>query len=269
MLGSSRESLAALRTSLEARSGEQGFPSVPGEVLAVAGVLGGEKSLRQTLADAGQPEAARLGVVTSLFQGKVSDTTLAVLTDVVKARWSNDSDLVDGVEELGAQAAFIRAEATGELDRVEDELFRFGRAIDSSSDLQMALTSPSLSAARKGDLVRDLVSSSASPTTTELLVHVAANLRGRRPDVAVEELAELAAQQRQRLLAEVRSAVALTPEQEQRLAAALSRLQGREVRVNVIVDPEVVGGIVVRVGDEVIDGSVASRLENARRTVGV
>ena len=100
-------------------------------------------------------------------------------------------------------------------------------------------------------------------------MHVAANLRGRRPDVAVEQLAELAARQRQRLLAEVRSAVALTPEQEQRLAAALSRLQGREVRVNVIVDPEVVGGIVVRVGDEVIDGSVASRLENARRTVGV
>ena len=217
----------------------------------------------------GQPEAARLGVVTSLFQGKVSDTTLAVLVDAVKARWSSDSDLVDGLEELGAQAAFIGAERDGQLDRVEDELFRFGRAIDSSSDLQMALTSPSLSDERKAALVRDLVGPTASPTTTALLVHVAANLRGRRPDVAVEELAELAAQQRQRLLAEVRSAVALTPEQEQRLAAALSRLQGRDVRVNVIVDPEVVGGIVVRVGDEVIDGSVASKLETARRTVGV
>lgn len=269
MLGSSRESLAGLRRSLESRSGEPGFASVPGELLAVAGVLGREKSLRQTLADAGQPEAARLGVVSSLFQGKVSDTSLAVLSDVVRARWSNDSDLVDGVEELGAQAAFIGAERSGELDRVEDELFRFGRAIDSSSDLQMALTSPSLSDDRKAALVRDLVGPTASPVTTGLLVHVAANLRGRRPDVAVEELAELAAEERQRLLAEVRSAVALTPEQEQRLAGALSRLQGREVRVNVIVDPEVVGGIVVRVGDEVIDGSVASKLENARRTVGV
>lgn len=269
MLGSSRESLAALRTSLEARSGESGFSSVSGELLAVAGVLGSEKSLRQTLADAGQPEAARLGVVSSLFQGKVSDTTLGVLTDAVKARWSNDGDLVDGLEALGAQAAFIDADRTGQLDRVEDELFRFGRAVDSSSDLQMALTSPSLSSERKGALVRDLVGPTASPITTGLLVHLASNLRGRRPDTAVEELAELAAEQRQRLLAEVRSAIALTPEQEQRLAAALSRLQGREVRVNVIVDPEVVGGIVVRVGDEVIDGSVASKLENARRTVGV
>lgn len=269
MLGSSRESLAALRASVESRSGEAGFSSVSGDLLAVAGVLGREKSLRQTLADAGQPEPARVGVATSLFGGKVADVSLAVLLDAVRARWSNDGDLVDGVETLGAEAACITAERDGQLDRVEDELFAFGRAVDESSDLQMALTSPSLSDERKGALVRDLVGPSASPVTTQLLVHLAGNLRGRRPATAVEALARLAADQRQRLLAEVRAAVALTPEQHQRLAAALSRLQGREVRVNVIVDPTVVGGVVVRVGDEVIDGSVASKLETARRTVGV
>lgn len=267
MLGSSRQSFAALRTSLDARRGEAGFASVSGDLLAVAGVLGSEKSLTQALADSGQSDGVRGAIVRDLFGGKVSDTSLAVLDEVVASRWSSETDLVDAVEQLGAQAAFTTAEADGSLDRVEDELFRFGRAVDGSPELQMALTDPAIDGARKSALVRDLIGSTAAPTTTALVSYAAANLRGRQPAVAIEALATLAADQRQRLLAEVRSAVELTPEQVGRLAAALSTLQGRDVRLNVIVDPEVVGGIVVRVGDDVIDGSVASRFEAARRAV--
>jgi F-type H+-transporting ATPase subunit delta len=131
----------------------------------------------------------------------------------------------------------------------------------------MTLTDPSLAADRKAAVVRQLVDGGASPATQQVLEYVAGNLRGRRPATAVEEFARLASDQRQRVLAEVRSAITLSPDQQVRLASALSRLQGREVRVNVVVDPEVVGGIVVRVGDDVIDGSVASRLEQARRAV--
>jgi F-type H+-transporting ATPase subunit delta len=267
MIGSSRESLAALRTSLDARRGEPGFASVPGDLLAVAGVLGQEKSLRQALADAGQPAQVRTGIATSLFGGKIAEVSQAVLGEAVAARWSSDEDLVDAVERLAAQAAFALAETDGSLDRVEDELFAVGRAIDSSPELQLALTNPAASAESKAALVRDLVGSSASSTTTDLLAYAAGHLRGRRPDTAVEELARLASDQRRQVLAEVRSAVELTGEQRTRLATALSTLQGRQVRLNVIVDPEVVGGIVVRVGDDVIDGSVASRLEQARRTL--
>ena len=175
--------------------------------------------------------------------------------------------MVDAVEQLGAQAAFTVAETDGTLDRVEDELFTFSRAVDESPELQLALTDPSVGAASKGDLVRDLVGGSAAPTTTALLAHAAGHLRGRRPAGAVEELARLASEQRRQVLAEVRSAIALDAEQSTRLAAALTRLQGRQVRVNVIVDPAVVGGIVVRVGDDVIDGSVSARLEQARRAL--
>jgi F-type H+-transporting ATPase subunit delta len=267
MIGSSRESLAALRTSLDARRGEPGFASVPGDLLAVAGVLGQEKSLRQALADAGQPAQVRTGIATSLFGGKIAEVSQAVLGEAVAARWSSDEDLVDAVERLAAQAAFALAETDGSLDRVEDELFAVGRAIDSSPELQLALTNPAASAESKAALVRDLVGSSASSTTTDLLAYAAGHLRGRRPDTAVAELARLASDQRRQVLAEVRSAVELTGEQRTRLATALSTLQGRQVRLNVIVDPEVVGGIVVRVGDDVIDGSVASRLEQARRTL--
>ena len=267
MLGSSRDSLAALRTSVDARSGEPGFGSVPADLLAVAGVLGREKSLRQALADAGQPVAVRAGIATSLFASQLAPESMAVLTDIVSARWSHDADLVDAVEILGAQATFIIAERDGALDRVEGELFRFGRAVDGSNELQLALTDPAQSSEGKSSLVSDLVTASAAPETSALLTYLAGNLRGRRPTDAVEALTALAAAQRQRVVAEVRSALALTPEQTSRLAAALSRLQGREVRVNGIVDPTVVGGVVVKMGDEVIDGSVANRLEQARRTV--
>lgn len=267
MLGSSRHSFAALRTALDARSGEAGFGTVAGDLLAVAGLLGREKSLRQALADSGQPAGTRGAIVRDLFGDKVSVSSLAVLDEVVAARWSNDVDMVDALEQLGAQAAFTVAETDGTLDRVEEELFLVGRAMDGSAELQMALTDPSLAAEHKSALVRDLIGSTAAPTTTSLVTYAAANLRGRQPAVAIEALAALAADRRKRLLAEVRTAVALTPEQTGRLAAALSTVQGRDVRLNVIIDPEVVGGILVRVGDDVIDGSVASRLEQARRAV--
>jgi F-type H+-transporting ATPase subunit delta len=240
---------------------------VSADLLAVAGVLGREKSLRQALADAGQPVAARTGIATSLFGTQIAPESMAVLADVVAARWSNGADLVDAVENLGEQAAFIVAERGGSLERVEGELFRYGRAVDASPELQLALTDPAIPGERKAALVNDLVGGGAAPETTALLTYLAGNLRGRRPVDAVEALTALAAAQRDRVVAEVRSAIALTPEQESRLAAALTRLQGREVRVNVIVDPAVVGGVVVQVGDEVIDGSVANRLEQARRAV--
>ena len=140
MLGSSRESLVTLRASLDARRGDDGFASVSGDLLAVAGVLGDEKSLRQTLADSGQPAAMRTAIATSLFEGKIAVPSMAVLADIVAARWSSDSDMVDAVEQLGAQAAFTVAETDGSLDRVEDELFTFSRAVDESPELQLALT---------------------------------------------------------------------------------------------------------------------------------
>jgi F-type H+-transporting ATPase subunit delta len=267
MLGASRESFAALRTSLDGRRAEPGFSSIPSDLLAVAAVLGREKSLRQALADSGQPVPVRAGIAASLFDAQIGSESMAVLTDIVSARWSHDGDLVDAVERLGAQAAFTVAESDGTLDRIEDELFTFSRALDGSPELQMTLTDPSLGADRKAAVVRQLVDGGASPATRQVLEYVAGNLRGRRPATAVEEFARLASDQRQRVLAEVRSAITLSADQQVRLASALSRLQGREVRVNVVVDPEVVGGIVVRVGDDVIDGSVASRLEQARRAV--
>jgi F-type H+-transporting ATPase subunit delta len=267
MFGSSRESLAACQEGLDARRQDAGFATLSGELFAIAGVLEREGQLRSTLADSGQPHSVRDGLVRQLFGGKVSDLALDLLMMVVDRRWTTDLDLVLAVEQLADQAAFTVAEADGTLDATEEELFLFGRALDSSSALQMALTDPAQSGATKAAIVNDLLQGRATAATRQVLEYAVGHLHGRRIDAAVDDLCGLAAKQRERVVAEVRVAAPLDPTQERRLAEALGRLKGRTVQLNVAVDPAVLGGVHVRIGDEVIDGTVASRMEQARRAL--
>lgn len=267
MLGRSREALARQSDALDARRQATGFDALAGELFAVADLLSREPRLRTALADSGQPEGARSAIAHSILSGRVSALAAEVVEAAVGDRWSSADDLVDGIEALGAQAAFTVAEGDGSLDSVEEELFRFGRAVDASPELQMALTDPAGDAARKAAIVRDLLAGRTARATQQVLEHAVGHLHGQRIDSAIDQLVALAAQQRQRVVAEVRVAAPLDPEQERRMAAALSELQGRHVRLNVAVDPSVLGGAHVKVGDEVIDGTVASRLEQARRAL--
>ena len=267
MLGSSRDSLAACQEGLDARRQEPGFALLAGELFAVADVLDREGQLRTTLADSGQPHVVRDGLVQQLFAGKISDLAVAVVSQAVDQRWSSDMDLVLGLEQLADQAAFTVAEADGTLDATEEQLFHFGRALDSSSALQMTLTDPAQSSATKAAIVADLLRDRATGATRQVLEYAVGHLHGRRIDSVVDELCGLAAKQRERVVAEVRVATPLDPTQQRRLADALTRLKGRTVRLNVAVDPSVLGGVLVTIGDEVIDGTVASRMEGARRAL--
>ena len=241
--------------------------SSPAELFALAGVLADQGQLRSTLADSGQPHAVREGLVREIFGGKVSDLAVDVLLMVSGQRWSSDLDLVLALEQLADQTVFTVAEADGTLDATEEELFLFGRALDSSSDLQMALTDPSQSSASKAAIVAELLHGRSTSATREVLEYAVGHLHGRRIDSVVDDLCNLAAHQRQRVVAEVRVAAPLDEAQERRLAAALSRLKGRTVQLNVAVDPALLGGVHVRIGDEVIDGTVAARMEGARRAL--
>ena len=267
MIGSSRESLAACQEGLDARRQDAGFAQLSGELFGVADVLGREGLLRSTLADSGQPHSVREGLVRQVLDGKVSALTIDVVLMVVDRRWAHDMDLVLALEQLANQAAFTVAEADGTLDATEEELFRFGRALDASSALQMTLTDPAQTASTKAAVVRDLLQGRATATTQQVLEYAVGHLHGRRIDAVVDELCELAAKQRERVVAEIRVAAPLDEEQQRRLADVLSRLKGRTVRLNVAVDPAVLGGVHVRIGDEVIDGTVASRMEGARRAL--
>ena len=175
-----------------------------------------------------------------------------------------DTELIDGY----AQAMFAVARAEDALPAVEDELYAFGKALEQNTSLRESLTDAALPAENKKAVVRVLIGERANPVTVSLLGFVIDAGHAREIPRIVDELAQMASQDREHVLAEVRSAVELTAAQRDRLAQALSQATGRKVDVKVVVDPSVVGGVVARVGDEVFDGSIASRLEDAKQALG-
>jgi len=172
---------------------------------------------------------------------------------------------VTGERNAGWAEALLRiAESEGHLEAVEDDLFRFARTFEGSDDLRLALTDPSLPIERRIAVIEELMGGRALATSTALVSAVVAAGRASDLPEIVDAFVEMAAARRHRALAEVRSAVSLTDEQQRRLADALSRATGKEVEVKVVVDPSVLGGLVATVGDTVIDGTVRHRLEQLR-----
>lgn len=173
-------------------------------------------------------------------------------------------DLIRGY----ATALFQVAGSEDALAVVSDELFRFGKAVEQNYDLRQALSDIQVPAERKLAMIEDLLGDRVSPHTRNIVDFVIRQGRGGDLPGIVESLTELAAAERDRVLGEVRSAVALTPEQRERLQEALSRATGRSVEVKVVVDPSVIGGIYAKVGDQVIDGTVRHRLDELAERIG-
>jgi len=267
MFGASRDSVAKASGVLDTFRQQPDFAAVIDDLFAVAALLDDETQLRSMLADAGQPSQVRSGLLRDVLGSQVSPSTLAILEGLATSRWSDDTDLVLAIERLAAQAAFTDAEKRGELDQTEEELFRFGRAVDASPQLQMALTDPAQSAATKAAIVSDLLNGRATSTTLRILTYVVGHLHGQRLDAVIDQLVDLAAEQRQRVVAEVRVAAPMTAEQMTRLQSVLTAMKGRMVRLNVAIDPAVLGGVHVSIDDEVIDGTIAAKLEQARRAL--
>jgi F-type H+-transporting ATPase subunit delta len=165
-----------------------------------------------------------------------------------------------------ATALVAVAEAEGALTKVEDELFAFAKAAEQNPALREALTDQSLPVENRQALVRDILGR-AHPVTISLLSFVIESGRARDLSKIADAFVQLAASSREHAVAEIRSAVPLTDKQRERLQKALSRATGRTVEVKVVVDPTVIGGVVARVDDLVFDGSVASRLEDARHAL--
>jgi F-type H+-transporting ATPase subunit delta len=235
------------------------------ELFAVARVLEAQPMLRRALSyPAGKP-ADRAGLARRLFGAKLSDDALDMVETVARLRWSRPFDLVEAATSLGTEASLEAAEARDELEDVEDELFRFGRIVEGDRELSRILADRSAPVAGKSALLDRLLSGRVSPVTEQLLRNVLTGRYSGAPDVEIQRLSEAASRRRGRSIARVTTAAPLTEEQEQRLAGVLGRLYGRTMGLQVIVDPSVVGGLVVQVGDEVIDGSIAHRLEAAER----
>ena len=269
MQGASRTALKEAVARFEERVGSlpdgAGSGQVSEGLYAVAGLLDREPSLRRALTDPASTPDTRRGLVQRLLGGQLPELPLQVLQDLVAQPWSSPTDLRDGVEHLAATAAMRAAEGSGELDDVEDELFRFSRLLEREPQLRAALTDPGLPADRKLGVVRNLLGGKARETTLRLVEVAVVRRRGRSLEDVLEELSRMAAQRRERFIARVRAAVPLDAQQSERLRTSLTRLYGHEVDLQVDVDPSVVGGVQVRVGDEVLDGTVTRKLESARR----
>lgn len=162
-----------------------------------------------------------------------------------------------------AEALFAIAEAEGELDRVEGELYAFAKALEGSEELRAALTDAGLPADRKQALISDLIGGRAHAHTVNVISFLVEQGRARDLDKIIAELAEVAAEHRNAAMAEVRTAVELSDAQTKKIADALSKTTGRKIEVRVVIDPTVIGGLVARIGDEIIDGSVRTRLDEA------
>ncbi|MFJ5938774.1 F0F1 ATP synthase subunit delta [Streptomyces sp. NPDC003444] len=267
MNGASREALAAARESLDALTDNTPVDAtkLADELAAVTVLLDREVSLRRVLSDPAQSGEAKAALAQRLLTGQVGGETADLVSGMVRSRWSRSRDLADATEELANTADLTAAQKAGTLDGVEDELFRFGRIVSSSNELRSALTDKAATATAKGALLRSLLGGKAHATTERLVVRLVTQPRGRSLEAGLESLSKLAAARRDRMVAVVTSAVPLSDGQKQRLGAALAKLYGRAMHLNLDVDPSVLGGITVQVGDEVINGSIAERLDEATR----
>jgi F-type H+-transporting ATPase subunit delta len=265
MRGASRPSFAALREQLSQTLQGQNAATIGDELFAVVGLLDVEHGLRRSLSDPGKPPAEKAAITGALLHGKIAPATEELVSKAAEERWASSSDMTDALEQLAVEALVYDAERQGTLDELEDELFRFARLVAAQPDLRAALASSGLPAQGKRDLLNALLQGKVTPVALSLIGQMVAHPRGRSLSAALDLCASIAAERRQRLVAVVHSAGPLSSGQQQRLAAALRNAYGHDVYLNVVIDPSVVGGLSIQIGDELIDGTAATRLAAVRR----
>jgi F-type H+-transporting ATPase subunit delta len=239
--------------------------TVGDQLFSVLHLLDTEHGLRRALADPSRPADEKGSIVVSLLHGKISEPAEELVTAAVRARWASTADMTDALEQLAVEAFTVSAEEQGQLDELEDELFRFGRVVSTEPDLRATLTESALPDEGKRGLLDTLLGGKVTPIALRLITEMSLHPRGRSLVTSLDTCTRIAAERRRRLIAVVRSATDLTAQQRQRLAGALAGIYGHEVYINVVIDPTVVGGLTIQVGDELIDGSVATRLGSLRR----
>jgi len=261
MRGSSAESYRRLLDALPAASEQLGD-----ELIAAAGVLRAQTALRRAATDTASPTQVRTQLLASVFGPHLSADASAVVVSSGDLRWARGVDLPQALERLGIVALVRAADAAGQGERIDDELFVFGRAVATSTQLRDALADESRSVADRQGLIDLLLDGKAAPITVRLAREA---LTGDRAHIvaAIDELIEIAAEARNRKVATIRTAYPISSAQQDRLRATLGRDAGSEVHLNVIVDPTLVGGLLVEIGDDVIDGTVGTRLDDVRRRI--
>jgi ATP synthase F0 subunit b/ATP synthase F1 delta subunit len=233
------------------------------DLASVVKLLRRESLLARHLADPSSDSGAKVQVVERLLSDKISDAALEELKTAVSQRWSSTSDLIYGVRHMARLALLVRAERDGQIEDVEDELFRFSRILDSEPRLISLLSEYTAPLDGRIALLNNVLSRRASKNTADLLRQTVELLHGERADETIRELANLAVSRRGEVVAHVRAASELSDAQTDRLTELLTRIYGHPASIQLHVDPALLGGLTIAVGDEVIDGSLASKLASA------
>jgi F-type H+-transporting ATPase subunit delta len=262
--GSTRSLRAVLKGTEAVLSGGADASALGEDLFALALTLDGAHSLRRGLTEPAVPAEAKTRLLRSLFEGQLGEAALQVAETAVGLRWSSTRDLPDALEQASVAAHVAHADADDRLDAVEDNLFRFGRIVEGSPALRDALGDPSTSLTAKRSLVADLLGDKVDTTTATLLGQAVAGRHHSLTSV-LGLYQRVAATRRDSMIATVWVASPLGEDQRERLTRALARQQSRPIHLNVVVDPSVLGGVRVAVGDEVLDSTVEARLQQAQR----
>lgn len=265
MQGGSAKSLGKVLDKTNALLSDGADAGALGEDLfAMALTLDQRHSLRRALTEPVVPVEAKSRLLRSLVEGKLGEAAIAVIEEAAGVRWSGSRDLADALEEASVVAHVARADSEGRLDALEDNLFRFARIVEGNAELRDTLTDRAVPFEGKRRLVQDLVGGKVDPSTSAVLQQSVAGRHRSLPGV-LARYQRIAASRRDSMIATVWVASPLTEEHRDRLTRALSAQHDKEIHLNVIVDPDVLGGIRVAVGDEVLDSTVESRLKQAQR----
>jgi F-type H+-transporting ATPase subunit delta len=238
--------------------------SLGDELLAAARIVGGSRQLTSLLADPTIDAGGRGGLVRKLFGPAFDKRTVQLIEDMTASRWSETTDLVDALEEVGIRALAV----TADDEPIDAELFRLREIMSGEPEVELALGNAASPAESRVALV-DRLLVNASPATRSIARHIVQLPRGRRPIEALEHAERIVADARGRMVATAHVAKLLTDEQLRALEERLATGYGRKIAVNQVLDPAVLGGVRISIGDDVIDGTVRSRLDDLRlRLVG-
>jgi len=264
--GSSRQSLGAALDAAVKGASAASASELSSHLFAAADLFADNTSVRRAITDPARDKAAKAALVKDLFTKSTGTLAVSLLSELSGLRWSATKDLVYATEQLAIEAEASAANIAGELDRVEDEFFETSRLVADNFELRKALVSVGSTDA-KSALIAEVLGKKASASTVKIASALVASLRGRSIEAAFADYLFGLANRRNRLIAVVRTATALTDAQSKRLATVLERNVGQPIRINVQIDPTILGGVSIKFADELVDGSVVNRLANAGRAL--
>jgi len=267
--GSSRQSLVIARGALDAAvkgASAATASEISTQLFFATEVFAGKAALRRAITDPSRDIASKSALIKELFGSKIGKEASDLISGVAALRWSASKDVIYVLEQLAIEAEASAANINNELDRLEDELFSASRILLGSAELRSALVGGA-GADLKAALVSELLSKSASPSTVKLVRALVTQRRGRSIEAAFAQYLFGLANRRNRLIAVVRTAAPISDAQKVRLSGAIEKQVGQPIRVNIQVDPTILGGISIKFADELIDASISNRLAHAGRAL--